>query len=1515
MKNKQYIYMFAMLLVSYVSVAQDFTITFNTEIDDSGNTTINLPMSDGAYDVDFNNDGIYGDTDATAKELDNLTGTQTITFAIAGTYTIRIRPNSSNTSNQLRIAYAGSNSAQKLTTIVSWGTTIVWTSMQEAFSGCSNMNISATAGAPNLSGVINMDDMFSGATSFNQDISSWDVSNIVSMNYIFLGATSFNGNISTWNVSNVTTMFGVFRDASMFNNNLNSWDVSKVTDMSSMFSNATSFNQDLDSWNTSSVILMTSMFSGASAFDGNISSWNTSNVTNMFNMFNEATSFNQDLNSWDVSNVVTITQMFLGASAFDGNLSTWNTSNLLRMTDAFRGATNFNQNISGWNVSNVTHMSYAFKNATSFNQDIGNWNIVNVSFMFEMFTGATSFSAENYDNLLTGWSAQSVQSNIIFGAPPTSYCAGEAGRTDLIANHSWTINGDLGKICPMILTFNTEAGAPGNTTIILPISDGAYDVDFNNDGIYGDTDAAAQSLDNLTDTKTITFASPGIYTIRIRTNSANTSKQLRIVYADANDAQKLTTINSWGDIVWTSMRNAFRGCSNMNISATSGTPDLNMVTDMSLMFDGASKLNQDLNSWDVSKVTNMNYMFSGATIFNGNISSWNIGNVTNVSHMFSNASDFDKNIGSWDVSNVTDMSHMFSNASSFNQDLNLWNTSSATNMQALFYRASSFNGDTNNWNVSNVTSMWRMFSGASTFNQDISAWNISKVTSIGDMFKDAISFNQDLSSWNTTSVISMISTFNGATAFNQDISAWNVTSVNSMNDILTGATHFSTDNYDLLLTAWSAQNVQSGVSFGAPPTNYCDGEAGRVDLVTNHSWTITNDLGKICPMILTFNTEAGDPGNVTIVLPISDGAFDVDFNNDGTYGDIDATAQSLDNLTGTKTITFANAGVHTIRIRANSANTNKQIRIAYVNGNSSQKLTSIENWGDFVWTSMQAAFEGCSNMNISATAGVPDLSSVTDMSSMFKGATALNQDLNSWNVSNVENMNSMFSEATVFNGNVSAWNTANVTNMHSMFYRAAAFNQNIGAWNVSNVINIGGMFNQASSFNQDISSWNVSKVISLGNTFAYASAFNQPLNSWDVSNVTNMLGMFEASTSFNQDLNSWDVSKVTNMLFVFKNATAFNGNITAWNTGAATRMKEMFRGAAVFNQDLNSWNVSNVTEMDGMFIDAAIFNGNISSWNTGNVTNMNLMFANAPAFNQDISNWDVSKVTIMTGFFNGVTAFSSSNYDRLLTSWSALNVQNGVAFGAPPTSYCTGKAGRDDLTDPATHNWTITGDMGEDCPSQVSLAVKVCLQGAHDVATGMMRASLGSTHLPVSSPHPDGATTNSSVFDFDPTHNNAIVDWVHIELRDKNDITNVLYRGSGLLQRDGDVVAVDGVSVLKITAPADEYYVSITHRNHLPIAAATTLNLSNTVTTINLTDVNNVRGGVSAVLVVDEGMHALPAGDLNLDGQINNLDLVLGFMNIGNSGYLPRDLNLDGQTQTVDIIDILLKAIGKGRQF
>ncbi len=71
---------------------------------------------------------------------------------------------------------------------------------------------------------------------------------------------------------------------------------------------------------------------------------------------------------------------------------------------------------------------------------------------------------------------------------------------------------------------------------------------------------------------------------------------------------------------------------------------------------------------------------------------------------------------------------------------------------------------------------------------------------------------------------------------------------------------------------------------------------------------------------------------------------------------------------------------------------------------------------------------------------------------------------------------------------------------------------------------------------------------------------------------------------------------------------------------------------------------------------------------------------------------------------------------------------------------------------------------------------------------------------------------------FGVTGENAIVDWFFVEIRSALDHKEVIATRSGLLQRDSDVVDVDGVSELNFPdLNVDTFYVVVRHRNHLGV--------------------------------------------------------------------------------------------------
>ena len=84
--------------------------------------------------------------------------------------------------------------------------------------------------------------------SAEKDLTKAVTSLVTDMKELFKDQSSFNTNISSWDVSSVTTMEGMFEGATSFNKDISKWDTNKVTNMDKMFKAATNFNQNLSKW-------------------------------------------------------------------------------------------------------------------------------------------------------------------------------------------------------------------------------------------------------------------------------------------------------------------------------------------------------------------------------------------------------------------------------------------------------------------------------------------------------------------------------------------------------------------------------------------------------------------------------------------------------------------------------------------------------------------------------------------------------------------------------------------------------------------------------------------------------------------------------------------------------------------------------------------------------------------------------------------------------------------------------------------------------------------------------------------------------------------------------------------------------------------------------------------------------------------------------------------------------------------------------------------------------------------
>ena len=622
-----------------------------------------------------------------------------------------------------------------------------------------------------------------------------------------------------------------------------------------------------------------------------------------------------NLSSIDVQNNQNLSVLNVSSN----NISSLDLTNQNQLTQLFC----FENNISSLNISNMPNLIFLL----CFGNQITSLNLDNNPNLLQ-------FRCEN--NQLSSLTIQNGNNNAI-----TQFISGGNPNLTCIfvddANYSatsWTLIDPASTFvetqaeCDLLTNPNSGAfittweTTTSNESIFIPTTGGGYN--YNVD--WGD----GTITNNITGNATHTYTAAGMHTVSITGSFPRIFFSVEFdnnpIQSELDNAQKIKTIEQWGNINWTSMEDAFEGCMSLQ-GNFSDAPNLSNVTslknmfkdntlfnwpigswyvstiqDMENLFFRASSFNQDVGSWDVSSVTNMVGMFSMASNFNQNIGNWDVSSVTNMRIMFGDATSFNQDLNNWDVSNVTNMSDMFRFIPVFNGNISSWNTSSVTDMSGMFRFTPAFNQNIGNWNVSNVIDMNSMFFGAAGFNQNIGNWNVASVANMNRMFSSATAFNQVIGNWNTANVTDMSEMFQSATSFDQDLGNWNVQNLNNAALMFDSVT-LSTSNYDALLIGWDAQNLNSSVNFDGGNSKYCQGEDERLNLINSDTWTIT-DGGLDVPcdncLITVDNLTNVTACNSYILQPLTNGNY---FTQSGGTGTM---LSAGDSITSTQTIFIYN---------------------------------------------------------------------------------------------------------------------------------------------------------------------------------------------------------------------------------------------------------------------------------------------------------------------------------------------------------------------------------------------------------------------------------------------------------------------------------------------------------------------------------------------------------------------------------------------------------------------------------
>ena len=1013
------------------------------------------------------------------------------------------------------------------------------TNMSAMFSGASSFD--QGIGRWVVSAVTDMSGLFSGASNFDQDIGVWDVSAVTNMRSMFVGAKTFNRDIGGWNVAQVTDMTGMFRVANDFRQNLGRWYIQP---------DPIPINPDYNGADNLVLHTLTPQndFLGAQSLiyrlpvgrddndqftltpGGELSIKPTAAAISGGN-YNLRIAANGVIfgtnNARAVSLTVPSTASLRALTLSDG-------ATPVSLTPAFASATTDYAVAVANNVTSLTVTATTTSPAAT------------ATLSGTAADGTTPLTVSG--TLISGAiiSALTEGNNSL----RITVTASDGAKTIYTLIVTQTL--DPGNQNHFITTWRV----PANDTITFP-GQGNYTIDWGDGRVDRATGPIDHTYTTAND-YTITVSN-GITRFNLNNDENNSRKLIdirqwgtanwismegafwgaRVVQMSATDEPDLSQVNSMRQMF--SRANRFDG-------AIDGW-DVSKVTDMGSTFAGASRFNQDIGSWDVSQVTDMQSMFNDANAFNQDIGNWNVSQVTNMQFMFQFARAFNQNIGGWTVSRVTNMQFMFFGASEFNQDIGGWDVSQVTDMTNMFVFAEDFSQNLGRWYIQpgpinpdydgdnnlvlhSFTPQNAFLGGQSPVYSlpadededdndkfsitDDGQLSIKRADARGGTYRLRIAANSPdgstistifgteniravslvvppstdsslstLSLSDDTSPVSLTPDFASATTGYAAAVANNVTSLTVLATTTSTATTVTLSG--TAADGTTELTVSGTLTSGALISGLTEGDNSIAILVTaedgttetTYTATVTRAIDPTL-FVTTWRVEAGD----TITFPGA-GSYTIDWG--------DGTTETVTNTDSTSPPehTYPNTTDRNYDIAVSNGITHFNLS----NHADAPKLIDIKRWGTARWSSMENAFNGATNMRMSAT-DTPDLSDVTSMMNTFRGAFTFNGDIGGWDVSSVTDMRFMFIGARAFKQNINSWTVSQVTDMRSMFSGATEFNQNIGGWDVSQVTDMQFMFQFASAFNQNIGGWDVSQVTNMNGMFADADAFEQNLGSW-----------------------------------------------------------------------------------------------------------------------------------------------------------------------------------------------------------------------------------------------------------------------------------------------------------------------------------------------------------------------------------------------------------------------------------
>lgn len=263
--------------------------------------------------------------------------------------------------------------------------------------------------------------------------------------------------------------------------------------------------------------------------------------------------------------------------------------------------------------------------------------------------------------------------------------------------------------------------------------------------------------------------------------------------------------------------------------------------------------------------------------------------------------------------------------------------------------------------------------------------------------------------------------------------------------------------------------------------------------------------------------------------------------------------------------------------------------------------------------------------------------------------------------------------------------------------------------------------------------------------------------------------------------------------------------------------------------------------------------------------------------------------TVFTGSFTSATA-------QLNIGWYSFqtNYYNGAL---DETAIFNKELSADEIQQ--YYNNSLSGKGYINNTQFITANAKVFLEGPY--AAGVMNTNLKSGNvIPLAQPY-NGSPWNYSGMERVTTVPVDVVDWILVEVRSGVSSSTVVNKRAAFLKKDGSIVDLDGSSDVKFSGvPAGNYYIVLTHRNHLEIMSAAPVSLSSSSLLYDFTLSASKSYGANSMINLGDGRYGMISGDGDSNGIINILDYGTVSRSINETGYLQGDLDMN---KVVDIQD------------